>query len=81
MKKGERVRWYVLAMGNEDDLHTPHWHGNTVVYNSQTTDVLELLPAAMLVADMKPDNPGTWAYHCHVTDHMMAGMTALYKVE
>ncbi len=81
MNKGERVRWYILALGNEVDLHTPHWHGNTVNFNGTNTDVLELLPAAMLTADMKPDNIGTWGFHCHVTDHMMAGMTALYKVQ
>ena len=32
--KGERVRWYVMAQGTEVDLHTPHWHGNTVVWNA-----------------------------------------------
>lgn len=81
MKRGERVRWYIVGLGNEDDLHTPHWHGNTVVCNGKRTDVLELLPATMLVADMNAENPGIWAYHCHISDHMMAGMTALYKVE
>jgi hypothetical protein len=30
MKIGERVRWYLLGLGTEADLHTPHWHGNTV---------------------------------------------------
>ena len=80
MNKGERVRWYLLALGNEVDLHTPHWHGNTVMSNGVNTDVIDLLPANMLVADMVPDNAGIWGYHCHVTDHMMAGMTALYTV-
>ena len=28
MRQGERVRWYVMGMGTEVDLHTPHWHGN-----------------------------------------------------
>lgn len=80
MKKGEHVRWYVVGLGNEVDLHTPHWHGNTVTVNGQNTDVLELLPAAMVTADMVPDNAGVWGYHCHVTDHMVAGMTSLYTV-
>lgn len=81
MKLGEHVRWYVIGMGNEVDLHTPHWHGNTVTVNGSQTDVLELLPATMVTADMVPDNPGTWAYHCHVSDHMVAGMSALYTVQ
>ncbi len=81
MNKGERVRWYLLSLGNEVDLHTPHWHGNTVTVNGITTDVVDLLPANMLVVDMVPDNVGTWAFHCHVTDHMVAGMNALYTVK
>ncbi len=80
MKVGERVRWYVVALGGESDLHTPHWHGNVVLTEGHRTDVLELLPASMKVADMVPDSPGIWMYHCHVEDHMMAGMTARYEV-
>jgi hephaestin len=34
----------------------------------------------MMVADMVPDDVGTWLYHCHVNDHITAGMQALYTV-
>jgi FtsP/CotA-like multicopper oxidase with cupredoxin domain len=34
----------------------------------------------MQVADMVPDDVGTWLYHCHVNDHITAGMQALYTV-
>ena len=81
MNKGERVRWYVMGMGSEMDIHTPHWHGNTVTVDGQNTDVVEILPATMLTCDMIPDNIGTWAFHCHVSNHMIAGMTALYIVQ
>lgn len=81
MEKGERVRWYLLGMGNEVDLHTPHWHGKTVRYQNRQTDVIELLPASMATADMKADNPGTWMYHCHVADHIDSGMIATYKIK
>jgi len=47
---------------------------------SMGTDVAELLPMSMKVADMVPDNPGTWLYHCHVNDHIKAGMIARYEV-
>ena len=80
MHKGERVRWYVMAQGTEVDLHTPHWHGNTVVWNGMRTDVANLLPMSMIVADMVPDDVGTWFYHCHVNDHIIAGMLARYQV-
>jgi len=80
MSSGERVRWYLLGMGTEVDLHTPHWHGNTVLENGLRRDVVELLPASLKVADMAPDNPGTWLYHCHVNDHIDAGMAARYTI-
>jgi hephaestin len=80
MNKGDRVRWYVMAMGTEVDLHTPHWHGNTVVTGGMRADVVSLLPAEMLTADMVPDDPGTWFFHCHVNDHITAGMMATYTV-
>ncbi len=80
MKQGEKVRWYLLGMGNEVDLHTPHWHGETVTDGIQNTDVVELLPGSMKTVDMVADNPGTWMFHCHVEDHMEAGMMAVYTV-
>jgi hypothetical protein len=80
MKQGERVRWYLLGMGDEKDMHTPHWHGNTVTYRHRHTDVIELLPASMTSADMLADNPGNWMFHCHVSDHMEAGMMASYTI-
>ena len=80
MHVGEHVRWYALAQGTEVDLHTPHWHGNTLVSVGMRTDVVSLLPMEMVVADMVPDNPGTWQFHCHVNDHIAAGMLALYTV-
>ncbi|BBL71909.1 multicopper oxidase domain-containing protein [Methylogaea oryzae] len=80
MKEGEKVRWYQLALGTEVDLHTPHWHGNTLTSDGHRVDVLNLLPATHATVDMAPDNPGVWMYHCHVNDHIEAGMMASYTV-
>lgn len=80
MKVGEKVRWYQLALGTEADLHTPHWHGNTLLNAGQRLDVLSLLPASHATVDMIPDDPGIWMYHCHVNDHIEAGMMAHYMV-
>lgn len=81
MKQNTHVRWYVVGMGTETDLHTPHWHGNTLLTDGMRTDMAELLPMSMKVFDMYPDNPGTWLFHCHVNDHIMTGMLSLYTVE
>ncbi len=81
MNEGERVRWYLLALGSEQDFHTPHWHGVRVVENGvRRTDVVELLPASMKVADLVADNPGSWLLHCHVDEHMAGGMFARFVI-
>jgi manganese oxidase len=80
MRKGERVRWYLLSNSNEDDVHMAHWHGNTVVWNKMRMDSLFLGPMAMATADMVPDSEGTWLFHCHVNDHFSGGMVGLYQV-
>jgi manganese oxidase len=80
MVKGQKVRWHLFAMGNEKDLHTPHWHGKTVPVANRYTDVIELLPASMVSVDMLADNPGTWLFHCQVSDHMEAGMMATFSI-
>ncbi len=81
MKKGERVRWYVVTMGEGLNFHTPHWHGNVVLQGGRRTDVISIAPAQMETVDMVPDDVGTWMYHCHIDEHMQAGMMALYRVE
>lgn len=81
MRKGERVRWYILGMGTEVDLHSPHWHGTTLLHNGNRLDVTEVLPAATKTLNMRPDVAGAWMYHCHVNDHISAGMMTTYTVE
>lgn len=81
MRKGDRVRWYVTTLGDFNNAHTPHWHGNTVLVAGQRTDVLVVTSAQMITADMVPDAPGIWLYHCHISDHMLAGMMARYEVK
>lgn len=81
MNEGERVRWYLFALGSEKDFHTAHWHGMRVIEEGRRrTDVVELMPASMKVADMLADNPGSWLLHCHVAEHMREGMFTRYEV-
>jgi len=79
-KVGESVRWYIIGMGTEVDLHTPHWHGSTLLFNGNRIDVAEILPAATKTYEMMPDNPGEWMYHCHVNDHIDAGMMTTFTI-
>ncbi len=81
MNQGDHVRWYVATLGDFNNAHTPHWHGNTVLVAGQRTDVVSVVSAQMVTADMVPDAPGIWLYHCHISDHMLAGMVARYEVK
>lgn len=76
---GERVRWYLMA-ATGFEIHSPHWHGNTVEVQGSRTDVTALLPMGMVVADMVPDNPGIWLFHCHLSNHLRMGMQTRYEV-
>jgi len=69
-----------MASTNDFDFHTPHWHGNTTVVNGMRTDVTFIGAMQMLVADMVPDDVGTWLFHCHVSFHNAAGMAVRYAV-
>ena len=80
MKRGQHIRWYVVTLGDGFNFHTPHWHGNVVSNRGEITDVVSIAPAQMITADMVPDKAGTWMFHCHVSDHMAAGMTTHYEV-
>jgi FtsP/CotA-like multicopper oxidase with cupredoxin domain len=83
MDEGERVRWYVFANPNEEhawDIHTVHWHGQTVVANHMRTDMIMLTPMMSAVADMSPDDPGIWLLHCHMPGHFAAGMYTRFTV-
>uniref|UniRef100_A0A4W6F7G3 Hephaestin n=1 Tax=Lates calcarifer TaxID=8187 RepID=A0A4W6F7G3_LATCA len=84
MEVGDKVYWYLMGMGNEVDIHTAHWHGHSVEYKlgggPHRTDVYELFPATFQTVKMRPQYPGTWLLHCHVTDHIKAGMEAMYTV-
>ncbi len=79
VRRGERTRWYVMSTMSDFDFHAPHWHGETVTVNGMRTDTLQLGPMGMIVADMVPDNPGTWLYHCHLNIHLEAGMVARFR--
>lgn len=79
VREGERVRWYVFSSTNFE-IHTPHWHGQTVISRHMRTDMLNLFTMEMAVADMVPDNPGKWLFHCHVAPHLDAGMTSVFEV-
>ncbi|XP_048338885.1 hephaestin-like [Sphaerodactylus townsendi] len=77
---GDRVSWHLFGMGNEIDVHTAFFHGQTLTVRGHRTDVVSLFPATFITAQMIPQNTGKWLLSCEVHDHLLAGMEAFYEV-
>lgn len=41
---------------------------------------MDLFPGTFGMVEMLVGNPGTWLLHCHVADHIQAGMEALFTI-
>uniref|UniRef100_A0A3B4DAU7 ferroxidase n=1 Tax=Pygocentrus nattereri TaxID=42514 RepID=A0A3B4DAU7_PYGNA len=83
LMKGLKVNWYVLGMGSEVDMHTVHLHSQTFIYKtdlSHRADVLDLFPGVFQTLQIVPETEGTWLLHCHVSDHIEAGMETTYTI-
>nr|XP_020639957.1 hephaestin [Pogona vitticeps] len=83
MYEGDWVNWYLLGLGQEIDVHTVHFHAETFLYRSgkdYRADVVDLFPGTFEMVEMLAGNPGTWLLHCHVADHIHAGMETLFTV-
>lgn len=85
MEEKDITAWYVLAMGNCDDLYTVHFQGHTFAHRSLLQspvrqDTMEIFAGTSESIEMLTTNPGTWLLHSHVNKQFEAGMSALYQV-
>ncbi|XP_067424284.1 ferroxidase HEPHL1 [Emydura macquarii macquarii] len=83
MKEGMNTNWYLIGMGNEIDIHTVHFHAETFIFktdNDHRADVYDLFPGTFQTVELIADNPGTWLLHCHVADHIHAGMETTFTI-
>lgn len=62
-------RMLVLSVNGEPQ-ENPTWKDTVLVPVGQVVDVL-----------VEMSNPGAWMIHCHIAEHMEAGMMALFRVE
>jgi len=82
-KQNDEVRFHVVGLGSE--FHTFHMHAHRWV-DQGTTDVIDtknIGPLARHVFVVKAGEAvgsGDWMYHCHVFNHMRAGMTGIFQV-
>ncbi|XP_045213557.2 ferroxidase HEPHL1-like [Mercenaria mercenaria] len=81
--RGENIAWYILGLGENEDIHTVHFHGQTYTYRTgqiHEGDVIEVFPGTYETVEMFASNPGTWLFHCHVGEHMRDGMVGTFKI-
>jgi len=81
---------YLLTMRNETAWwHPMHFHGHSFrvlsrnrlpVPHHQWSDTVLLPPKETVDVAFVADNPGDWMLHCHVTDHMMAGLMTVLRI-
>ncbi|KAK6174304.1 hypothetical protein SNE40_017612 [Patella caerulea] len=83
MNQGDRVAWYFAGFGATMDVHSVHFHGNGLIEEndgSHIMDVLNVYQETSASGTMVADNPGQWLLHCHVSEHLAAGMETTYMV-
>ena len=85
VKQGERV---ALIMTNKTGMsHPMHLHGHRfqivridgVEFSGAVRDTVLVPPGRQVVAVFEADNPGLWAYHCHLLYHLATGMFATIR--
>jgi FtsP/CotA-like multicopper oxidase with cupredoxin domain len=86
----QRGRTQVLAIRNDTAFpHPMHLHGHSFRWlsrNGQPVPGAPWLDTVLLEAEDRvevafvADNPGDWLFHCHVLEHMQAGMSAVVRV-
>jgi FtsP/CotA-like multicopper oxidase with cupredoxin domain len=86
----DRGRSYVISMANITAWHHPiHLHGHSfrvVSRNGVATphrewqDTVLMAPRERIEIALVADNPGDWMFHCHILEHMAAGMMGVIRV-
>ncbi|WP_422378764.1 multicopper oxidase family protein [Roseibium sp.] len=81
---------YILRLRNESpNAHPIHLHGvsfrllqsNKRKLPPLVTDTALLLEEETLDVALVADNPGDWAFHCHVIEHQKTGLTGFLRIE
>ena len=85
MKEGERVE---IVMRNDTGMsHPMHLHGHDVQVieidgkklNGAVRDTLIVPAKSTIKVIFDANNPGVWAFHCHILYHLAAGMFTVLK--
>ena len=82
----ERNETVIVRMFNENSApHAMHLHGHHFREVNGTRlgplrDTILMAPNQQMSIAFVADNPGDWMFHCHMLEHMAAGMMTWIKV-
>lgn len=87
VKRGERV---ALAISNPTGMgHPMHLHGHDfqvveidgVAVSGALRDTLNIPSGSTIQIAFDAENPGIWAFHCHIIYHLASGMFTVLKYD
>lgn len=77
--QNKKVSWHFIGMGNEVDIHSVYFHGQTLLIHGHRVDSVSLFPASFMTAEMEPLTKGTGLLNCQINSHMQGTRSALRK--
>ncbi|XP_028641087.1 coagulation factor VIII [Grammomys surdaster] len=83
MAQYQRIRWYLLSMGNNENIQSIHFSGHVFTVRKKEEykmAVYNLYPGVFETLEMLPSRPGIWRVECLIGEHLQAGMSTLFLV-
>ncbi|XP_077000896.1 coagulation factor VIII isoform X4 [Tamandua tetradactyla] len=83
MAQDQKIRWYLLSMGSDKDIHSIHFSGHVFTVRKKEEykmAVCNLYPGVLETVEMLPSKVGIWRIECLIGDHIQAGMSTLFLV-
>ncbi|XP_057708547.1 coagulation factor V [Corythoichthys intestinalis] len=83
MYTNQSVHWHLINMGSPKDFQSIHFHGQTFLHTTTTTNrhsVYPLLPGSFATLEMYPSKPGLWLLESEIGFNQQRGMLALFLV-
>ncbi|XP_073920289.1 coagulation factor VIII isoform X2 [Castor canadensis] len=83
MAQDQRIRWYLLSMGSNENIHSVHFSGHVFTVRKKEEykmAVYNLYPGVFETMEMLPSKAGIWRVECLIGEHLHAGMSSLFLV-
>uniref|UniRef100_A0A452RPW4 Coagulation factor VIII n=1 Tax=Ursus americanus TaxID=9643 RepID=A0A452RPW4_URSAM len=83
MAQDQKIRWYLLSMGSNENIHSIHFSGHVFTVRKKEEykmAVYNLYPGVFETMEMLPSKVGIWRIECLIGEHLQAGMSTLFLV-